>query len=62
MSEPATQDDDDFDFPPLTLQDRINYILDDLDTAADELCFEDLERLCAAIRKKIDEIDPSIPF
>jgi hypothetical protein len=57
-----TPDDDDFDFDPVTLQDRIGWIIDDLDTAADELTEDDLEKLCAAVRKKVDDIDPALPF
>jgi hypothetical protein len=64
MTEPAPPDDDnlDFDFPPVTLQDRLGWIIDDLDTAADELTEDDLEKLCAAVRKKVDDIDPALPF
>jgi hypothetical protein len=64
MTEPSHPDvdDDDFDFPPVTLQDRIGWIIDDIDAAADELSEDDLEKLCAAVRRKVDDIDPAIPF
>jgi hypothetical protein len=55
-------DENDFDFDPFTLQDRIGFIIDDLEAAADELSEADLEKLCAAIRKRLDAIDPGLPF
>jgi hypothetical protein len=55
-------DENDFDFDPFTPQDRIGFIVDDLEAAADELSEADLEKLCAAIRKRLDAIDPGLPF
>jgi hypothetical protein len=48
--------DDDYE---MTLADCIEIIENDLDEAVDQLGDDDLEKLCAAIRKKLDEIDPA---
>jgi predicted RNase H-like HicB family nuclease len=68
MTEPApTPDDDipddgDFDFPAVTLAEVIAEVEEAIDYGVDELTEDDLEKLCAAIRKKIDDIDPGQPF
>jgi hypothetical protein len=67
MTEPAPHDDDipdddDFDFPAVTLAEVIAEVEEAIDYGADELTEDDLEKLCAAIRKKIDDIDPGLPF
>jgi hypothetical protein len=56
MTEPATDDADDFD-APLTLQDWIEVVADDLDQAADALSEQEVEQLCRAIRRKLAEIN-----
>jgi hypothetical protein len=66
MTEPAPHDDsdipwDDADYN-MTLADYVEIIENDIDEAADQLSEADLEKLCEAIRKKIDDIDPSLPF
>ena len=48
-------DDDDFD-SPLTLKDWVEVIADDLESAVEGLNAKEVEQLCRAIRKKLDDI------
>jgi hypothetical protein len=59
MTETAALDDDDGAFldEPLTLKDRIEFICDDLDQAAEALDENEVAQLCRAVRKKLKDIE-----
>jgi hypothetical protein len=62
MTEPTTDDDEDLSFldTPLTLQDWIGIIGDDIDEAVEGLNSNEVDKLCEFLRSKLDDIE--LPF